>query len=852
MNRIVIFALIAFYSIFSSCSSKQKPVKLSVKWEVISNTSFDKPIVKAAFTLYNNSNITLTSNNWALYFSQAPRGIIKDSTKQLASIVSLGGDYFKLSPNDGFVLKPGDSLKVEYLADAWYIKESDAPAGIYFIVNDSIILADNYSIVPFTRPEQINRFIYDKEPIPTPQWQFAENEKLTLLPAIDLLPILPQPEKMILGKDSVSINSECYILSNPDLKNESSFLKSRLKQLMGVDIGVSENIIPGKFAIILKLSNENKFAGNAEAYELKTGKSSVEITAIAPAGVYYGIQSLLMLFPAKSYSKPISEITIPQITVNDSPRYSYRGMHIDVSRNFQTKAEILRIIDVMAMYKLNTLHFYITEDEGWRIEIKSLPELTEIGSKRGHTKTETDMLNPAYGSGPFSDPGLSHGSGFYSQDDFKEIIKYAHNNHISVIPSINFPGHARAAIKSMEVRYQRLMGQGKQTEANEFRLIDPDDKSEYRSVQGYNDNVVDVALESTYHFFETVIDEVIAMYAAAGVPLETIHTGGDEVPEGVWAKSPSCEKLMSELKNITDAKNLQNYFLKRINIILTSKNLKTAGWEEVALKKDLNGKYIVNPEFADKNVIPYVWNNLNGAQDLAYRLANAGYPIVFCGVSNFYFDLAYNKDPQEPGLYWGGFVDERKPWDLAPENLFISTSRNDMGEPINADKDFVNMARLEKKSTKKIIGLQAQLFAETIQGSEMLEHLLLPKLISFAERAWAPEPQWQNISDTKTRNQNADVEWNIFINSLVNKELEKLTYFNGGYNFRVPAPGAVIENGILKANTQYPGAEIFFTTDGTEPNEHSDKYTGPINISGQVKLLTIAPGGKKSRVIILN
>jgi hexosaminidase len=333
------------------------------------------------------------------------------------------------------------------------------------------------------------------------------------------------------------------------------------------------------------------------------------------------------------------------------------------------------------------------------------------------------------------------------------------------------------------------------------------------------------------------------------VPIDIIHTGGDEVPEGVWTKSPACDKLMAELGNITEPKNLQQYCVRRINTILSERNLKTAGWEEIALKKNTDGNYIVNPEFAGGQVIPYVWNNLEGSQDLIYRLTNSGYPVVFCGVTNFYLDMAYNKDPQEPGLYWGGFTSERSPWQIAPENVFITINKNEMGEPINAARDYVGMTKLNPKFSDNIIGLQSQLWAETIHGSDMLEHLLLPKLISFAERCWAPVPEWQNIQDENNRVLKTDSDWNIFVNSMVRKELPKLTFYNGGYNFRVPPPGAILKNGILEANTQYPGTEIYFTTDGTEPDENALKYTGPVKVKGEVKLIVFAPGGKKSREI---
>jgi len=176
-------------------------------------------------------------------------------------------------------------------------------------------------------------------------------------------------------------------------------------------------------------------------------------------------------------------------------------LHMDVSRNFQTKETILRFLDLLAFYKVNHFLFYTTEDEGWRLEIDGLPELTQVGAQRQHTSgKDTPVLHPAYGSGPNANADGKYGSGYYTKADFIEILKYANERHIKVIPEVNLPGHARAAIKAMEARYERLMKEGKTAEANEYRLIDPNDKSEYLSAQGYRDNVVCVGQESTYHF----------------------------------------------------------------------------------------------------------------------------------------------------------------------------------------------------------------------------------------------------------------------------------------------------------------------------------------------------------------
>ncbi len=590
-----------------------------------------------------------------------------------------------------------------------------------------------------------------------------------------------------------------------------------------------------------------------EAYKLEIRENqSIVITGSDPSGVFHGIQSILALVPPEMHTSAEAAPGFPVMVIEDAPRFGYRGLHIDVARNFQDKETLKKMISVMAFYKLNTLMLYLSEDEGWRIAIGKLPELTEVGSRRGHTTKEAvDHLHPSYGSGPFADAENSTGNGFYTRDDFKEIIKHAQQHHIAVIPTINLPGHSRAAIKSMEARYQKFMKEGNEEKANEYRLIDPDDQSKYNSAQSYDDNVVCVARESVYKFYSTVIDDIIAMYAEAEVPLELFHTGGDEVPEGVWSESPLCRKLMETMPEMKDPKNLQSYFLRRVVEILSTRNLKIGGWEEVALLKNDEGKYVPNPEFVGKEIVPYAWNNMGQWANLSYRLANAGYPVVMCDVSNFYFDLAYSKDPREPGLYWGGFCNVRSPWQFAPYNSFVTNLRTSMGRKIDPDKEFPGLEKLKPEAKKNIKGLQAQLWAETIHGPEMLEYYTLPKLIGFAETAWGKARNWESEPDKNKRMQMMEEGWNVFANELGKRELPRLSTLFGGFNYRIPPPGALIKEGMLQANTEYPGLKIRFTTDGSEPVVQSTLYTEPVKVNGEVRLKTFDAAGKSSRMVMV-
>ncbi len=832
--------------------------EIEISWELISNTHSDQPAAQAKFTIKNNSGFRFNDNNWALYYSQAPRRILSTDPASQAEVEWINGDWFRIVPREGFQLRSGQEITITYEARGWWIKESDVPMGLYFVFYDKqgneteIIAADNFRIKPFEREEQISRHRGDLTPIPTPELRYEDNKKMSLLPDNELKRVIPSPINIRSTGEFVNFTEPVEIIYQEGLNNEADFLAGMLARLTGQQfipqIGAEEK--PN--SILLRKSNFSINGISKEAYRLEIKNDrNIIITGTDEPGVFYGIQTLTALLPVNAFLGTAGVVRLEVMTIEDAPRFHYRGVHIDVARNFQEKKQILKVLDLLAFYKINTLLLYLTEDEGWRIEIRDLPELAEVGGQREHTTKEGAAVHPAYGSGPVPYAEDTYGSGYYTHEDFIEILRYANARHIKIIPEVNFPGHARAAIKAMEARYERFMAAGDEEAANEFRLIDPDDTSEYVSAQSFTDNVVNVARESVYRFYETVIDGIIAMYKEADAPLDIFHTGGDEVPEGSWTQSPMIDELLKEMPEVTDPKNLQAYFFDRAIEILKKRNLKIAGWEEVTLLKDDDGNYVPNPEFADGDVISYIWNNLWGNQDLGYRLANLGYPIVQCHVSNFYFDLAYNKDPKEPGLYWAGFVNTKDAWYYAPFDIFKTTLRTSMGREINIDEEYSEMERLRPNARSNILGLQAQLWSETILGPDMLEYYMLPKMIGFAESAWTSERSYERIENRLQRESEAQSKWNVFANTLAQRELPRLAGLHGGFNYRIPLPGAIIENNRLNANIEFPGLIIRYTTDGSEPDRSSTIYTDPVLVSGTVKLRAFDIAGRHSRTVVV-
>lgn len=874
MNKIVLSAIAFGFAIISSCTSSQELPDIRVHWEHITNFTGQDDVFESKFTLHHQSGMALNDANWALFFNIAPRTMVPTASPQPAVIEHLNGDWYRMSPEKSFKLEAGQSVEIYYRGIEATIKESDRPLGLYFVYYDKngnekeIVEVADYSYTPFTTPEQINRSTEDHDPIPTPEYLYKTQQKQTKLPDEELDLLIPTPVKMVKHQGTLAVDGDFIIYHEEKLESEARFLKEKLAIDIGLNLATSQGSGAGK-RIVLKTGNVNINGISNEAYKLTIGAAGIEIVGSDPAGVFYGIQSLRALLPVENYGSKNSPVSLGYKEISDAPRFTFRSLHLDIGRNFQNKETIMRLLDAMAFYKLNHFLFYLTEDEGWRLEIAGLPELTEVGAVRQHTSAyQNSVLHPGYGSGPFANAPGKNGHGHYTRADFIEILKYAQQRHIQVIPEVNFPGHARAAIKAMEARYDRLMAEGKPEAANEFRLIDPDDQSQYLSAQAYKDNVVCVVKEQTYHFYETVLNDILSMYKEAGVPITKFHIGGDEVPDGAWTGSPLVAEFMKQHPEIRDHHSLHAYFIKTMTERLADKGLEWHGWEEVALMKSPEGGYEPNPYFIDKKVVPYIWNNLFDYPDLGYKLANAGYPVVLCNVSNFYFDLAYNKDPREPGLYWAGFINERDNWTFAPYNMFRTTLNSSMGHEIHVtattmrngkkvdiveirpgDMPSFELERLKPEAYKNIIGVEAQIWSETIKGRSMLEYYYLPKLIGFSESAWSVR-SWENIDEAQKRTDLQEKEWNVFVNLLAAQELPRLGYMNNGYNYRVPPPGAVVEDGYLKANTAYPGLEIYYTINGAKPDKNSKLYQEPVKVDSDatIQLICIDRAGKESMV----
>lgn len=468
--------------------------------------------------------------------------------------------------------------------------------------------------------------------------------------------------------------------------------------------------------------------------------------------------------------------TLPAAVIEDYPDFHYRGLMLDVARNFYSVDELKKLVGKMAEMRMNRLHFHVTDDEAWRLEIPDLPELTEVGARRGYTTDEHDYLVQLFAGDGNPDTKEGTANGFISRAEFIDFLRYCNELGIKVIPEIESPGHARAAIKAMEARYRR-------TGDDTYRLREDGDTSVYTSAQAFHDNLMNPALPGPYRFLEKVFNEIALMYDEAGVTLPAIHIGGDEVPEGAWDGSPAAQKMCAEL-GISGRHLVQGEFGRRVAAILKKKGIPMMGWQEVGVGYDDD----FNAEVAPVTMGVNCWtSSADPKQNKALRALRAGFPVIISNVDRFYMDMLYTHHPMERGLYWGGTVDE-----------FTSLG----GYPYE-------ICPVDSTCKASILGLQGQLFGETIRNNAIVESHLFPKSLGLAERAWNANPTYDNA------------EFNKVIYTKVLPSLDR-----DGVNYHLRAPGIMVENGKMLMNAAYPGGEIRYTLDGTEPDSLSALYEG--------------------------
>lgn len=424
------------------------------------------------------------------------------------------------------------------------------------------------------------------------------------------LPLIPQPKSIHIDKGNFVLTKETVIQAD-DKMFEAHYLQQAIKQQTGLDLKILQ--VAGNVSKISLsyLYDTVEATGNKEPYELTISNKNIDIEAEYEEGFFYGIQTLLQLIPLEKKN----EIKLSCLTIRDTPKYDWRGMHLDCARHFFPVSFVKKYIDYLAMYKFNTFHWHLTDDQGWRIEIKKYPKLTEVGAWRNGS-----MIGH-YSEQKFDDKRYG---GFYTQEEIKEVVAYAMQRHITIVPEIEMPGHAVAALAAYP-EYSCTGG-----------------PFEVAKLWGVLDDVF-CPKEETFTFLQDILTEVMALF-----PSQYIHIGGDECPKTRWKNCPHCQALMKE-KGLNDEHELQSYFIQRIERFVNSQGRKIIGWDEI-----LEGGLAPNAAVMS-------WRGTEGG----IAAAKQKHFVVMTPGSHCYFDY-YQGEPKNEPLAIGGYIPVEKVYGFNP------------------------------------------------------------------------------------------------------------------------------------------------------------------------------------------
>lgn len=748
------------------------------------------------------------------------------------------------------------SATITYRAAYWSVAESDVmpnmiaySAGLMPQVVEStqaeIDSDTQMEVLPFVNTYTDEHHTFKRSEADSTQWKtpqdFYQSNSAVADADIDVSKaIIPTPKKIEFATDGSRLDISNGIKVN--LSNvESSDVEAALARL--ASLGVMSSDSGATVNLSIKADN-NKMIGS---YSLAVNQDGVTIVGVDANGVFNGLQSLASLYQ-------IGQKNIPFVNVQDEPLYEFRGLLLDVARNFRDKDFVIGVLDQMAAYKLNKLHLHMAEDEGWRLEIPGLEELTEVSSKRCFDLSEQSCLMPQLGAGIDSN---NTNNGFYSVEDYTEILKAATARHIQVLPSLDMPGHSRAAIKAMEARYNKYMAQENQEKAEQYLLHDINDKTVYSSVQFYNDNTINACQESSFAFIEKVMQEVKDIHEQAGQPLTRYHIGADETA-GAWVESDVCKAFVANNdKGVTEMKQLGAYFVERVSNMISDMGIEPAAWSD--------GLEHTTKENMPAVVQANAWVHLPwGAHNVVNELANRNWQVVLSTPDVTYFDFPYEADPKEHGYYWASRqTNTEKVFQFMPENVPVHAEfwTDRQGNPYEADDTLQkdeqgNVTHKPLDQGRQFLGVQAQLWSENVRTDNIAHYKIFPRVIALAERAWY-KPDWavpynyqgaKYSQDTKifTDEKKAlrDQEWQKFAHVLGHKELAKLDAAN--IKYRLPTVGAKIEDGLLYANIALPGLAIEYKEQGKQWLP----YAEPVKVSGSVELRSVTSDGtRKSRIV---
>lgn len=783
-------------------AAEQIQVKLNINHNYLSEgcPNSAESCYQATMTLQLPDNMP---NNWRIMFSNLSP--ISEANSNEFKLIHVNGDMHEITAKTTDI-KANTNYQITFFGNTPLVSESVLFPNYLLVASNgetSVIastteqltaghqIARPQHVEPFVRPEQLLRSADDKVAIASPAERFSRFSSRTIQSPVSHKPrIIPNLQTANWSGNSVELSAGIRL---PEMPNtlQKDFASAVTQRFNANSLAISQEGLPIK-AKLLK-------DAPAQSYSLLINTDDIEIEYADSAGFYYAMMSIAQLYDADNHSLPLG-------LAEDQPAMAFRGLHLDVSRNFRSKDFILQTLDQMSYYKLNKLHLHLADDEGWRLQIDSLPELTEVGAFRCFDETEQNCLMPQLAGGNGKLAATQQNSGFYSIEDYIEILQYADSRQIEVVPSLDMPGHSRAAIVSMNARYNRLMKQEKPEEAEQYFLTELEDKSQYRSIQYYNDNTLNPCLPSTYTFVGEVLSQLIDMHKTAGVPLVRYHIGADETA-GAWAESPACAALIAKNEDLTEAKQLGSYFVEKVANNVSEMGVVPAAWSDGL--SHANSKNL--PEKLQSNA----WETLySGGHKNAHEMINKGWQVVLSTPDVLYFDFPYEADPIEPGYYWGSRnTDSYQVFQFMPYNLPVHAEI----WTDNLGKNYAAPADIDIQNDRHILGIQAQLWGETVRSNAQANYMLYPRLLAVAERAWHI-PKWAESYQTGVA-YSADsghfdepqitamkADWLSFTQILSHKAMPQLV--KDGIQPRVPLPGAVIKEGMLHMHSDFYGLQL--------------------------------------------
>jgi hexosaminidase len=779
--------------------------------------------------------VSAPSQGWSIYFSSVNPILAADGGG--LALTHINGDLYRLTPTADFggfaagrpvtlALKlAGQQLSQLYPMPNYYVAADGLAARTIASTRPVVDPETGLESLPFVAPFTDEARLAGRSAADLTQWAtaprlYAVNAGAVVQP-VSRAAILPTPLRTRLDPSGAGLD-----LSRGVRVSFSGIQRPALAAALGhlAIRGVVE--AKGGAPLRVRVAPAEKLA--LGGYHLTIKAREIEVLASDPEGAANGLASLAQLVDGAR--------AVPRLVVEDAPRFDFRGLHIDVARNFHSKAEVLAILDQMAAYKLNRLHLHLADDEGWRVEIAGLPELTDIGSRRCHDPAERTCLLPQLGAGP--DPSTPV-NGFFSRTDYIQIVRAAQARHIQVIPSFDMPGHSRAAIKAMEARAARLRAEGRpEAEAGRYLLSEAANRSVYSSIQHYSDNTINVCLDSSYAFLGKVVDEMAALHAQAGQPLARYHIGADETP-GAWSASPACAAY--EAATGVKPADLGGHFIEKVSAMLAARGVTVAGWSD--------GMTHARPDRMPAKVHSNSWGALAGEGPAsAHVQANQGWEVVISTPEVMYFDSPQAADPKERGYDWPSrATDTRKVFDFMPENLPAHAELwTDLHGRPQGSRDEHPL-----EPGVRFAGLQGQLWSETVRSDAQVDYMLYPRMLALAERAWRAA-DWETPYTagkaydpttgvfTPEMRARREADWSAFANLLGQRELARLDA--AGVAYRVPTVGAVVEEGRLKAKVEFPGLAIEYRVEGGAWRP----YVEGVAVAGEVEVRARSADGKRA------